>query len=239
MDSPIIEKIRKLHALAERAGTEHEAAVAAARVAELCRKHQLELGSVLIEEQEKEASRCWIAYKGSWRSYRSNLADAVCELLDLDWYRARHGFYDPWWHNRSFCGSWLIVFYGLKANTQAAEPTYRYFEKTISGMLRKARKAGLVEKGGRATRSFRMGCAQRIRDAARTAAAESAKANHSKETQALTRFSKKLKEELAQKLGLRPMYSNRWCSTDDNAFSVGYAAASKVNLRRSERLLES
>jgi hypothetical protein len=236
LDSPIIDKIRKLHALAERAGTEHEAAVAAARVADLCRKHQLELGTVLIQAQETEASRCWIEFGGSWRSYRGDLADAVCELLDLDWYRSRSGYYD--FYFRSFHGSWDMVFYGLKANVEAAEPTYRYFEKTISRMLRTARKSGSIGENGRALRSFRMGCARRIYEEARKIAAETAKANRSEENQELAHLSESLKAKLAQKLGLRSMRGHYWPSTDHRAFSAGYAAAARMNLRRSERLLE-
>lgn len=237
MDS-IIEKIRKLHALAVRAGTEHEAAVAAARVAELCQKHQLELGTILIQEQEKEASRVWIEFAGSWRRYRSDLADAVCELLDLDWYRSRAGYYDFYFH--SFHGSWDIVFYGLKASVEAAEPTYRYFEKTIARMLRNARSGGLIEKNARAARSFRMGCARRIYEEAKRAAAASTKANQSKESQELTRLGDELKKTLAEKLKLRPMRSRHSHSrTDYEAFGEGYSAAAKMNLRRSERLLKA
>ncbi len=238
MDSPIIEKIRKLHALAERAGTEHEAAVAAARVAELCLKHQLELGAVLIEERETEASTSYFTHKGTWRSFRNDLCAAVCILLDVAHYHSQSGIHERWCYIDL---QWHVVFYGLKANVEAAVPTYKYLLETVARMTREAVSRGAVDTDHASKRSFQLGCAYRIKQEARELAAQAARANRSsQEAQMVIRVGKELKERHAKEMRLRNFRRSHGDMTDEAAFQVGYDAAGDVNLQkpRSARLLE-
>lgn len=232
MDQSITDKIRKLHALAERAGTEHEAALAAARVAELCRKHQLELGTVLLEKTEKEASTAWITHKGCWRSYRNDLCRAVCVLLDVDYYRSRYGDYFLKW---SFGIEWTVTFYGLKDSVGASVPTYEFLLKTVARLLREAVRDGRVAKDARSRNGFRIGCAKRIYREAYKFAVEAAKANKaSSEAQALTILGDRLKDEFRKEMNLRPL--RRTASEPDwEAWSAGYDAGGNVDLRRTRR----
>ena len=78
-NNPMIEKIRKLLALAERAGTEHEASNAMARVQEILTKYNLDIDTIkdaggasfTQEHQEFEWNQSWIrqAYMGIAKLY--------------------------------------------------------------------------------------------------------------------------------------------------------------------------
>ena len=234
LDSAIIDKIRKLHALAERAGTEHEAALAAARVAELCLRHHLELGAVLIAQQETRASFTRIPHGGFWQVHRTSLSHAVKTLLDVNWYRSHAPFVD-----RRRLHGYYVVFYGLKANVEAAALTYRYLDESAEAMLKDARRKGLLAKGVRANRSFRIGCAARILHETEKLAQKTKKARaKSKESQAIVALSDELKRRFADDLRLKNI-PHRRSTRDYEAYAAGYAAGARVNLHgaRPDRLL--
>src|SRR5437868_5932982 len=126
----ILDKIRKLQALSERATTEAEAALAAARVQELVTKHNLDLGAVLLKEDpgaQMEAGEAWkrLAY------HAQSLAEACALMFDVLFF---------------FRGSKMFghrfVFIGLTDNVQAACITYEYLYASVDALARGAKNAG-------------------------------------------------------------------------------------------------
>src|ERR1035441_7873849 len=112
-ENPIIEKIRKLQALADRAGTEGEAAAAASRVAELCRKHHLDIGTAILSKEETEASESKKGTMSQAWSAHWNTLNKACEMLfNVGAYRTKlyrkfkKDGYDYSWE-------YALVFFGL------------------------------------------------------------------------------------------------------------------------------
>lgn len=118
----IIDKIRKLQALAGNAGTEHEAAAAAEAVARLCREHNLEIGVAALEAEETKASERQ-HNGGRFQPHWTYLAKAVEKLIGVGSYRTINA--DK---------SSTMVFFGLSANVQAALLTYRYLLGSVEAL---------------------------------------------------------------------------------------------------------
>lgn len=237
-------RIRKLDALSKKAGTEAEAALAASRVAELCRKHNLELGSVLVEQTEKKASTGKRAYGGSWEAHRSYLAAACGNLFDVGHFLQNYrGVCDG--VKGSYARSHQIIFYGLKANVEAATMTFSYFDESVEAMLWAAvrNREGVFAMPGagrRQTRSWRLGCAARILEEANNhARLQRAAIEGSTECQALILIGNKLREAFKAELKLGKG-SRRESAADSLAYAAGYAAGGRVDLHgaRSNRMLK-
>lgn len=221
----VIEKIKKLHALAERAGTEAEAALAADKVAELCRKHNLDIGVAKLREEEVDATES--RYSHSSRNFQAHWGylGKACE--------AQFGV-----------GSYLdrkigmfFVFYGLKANAQAAAVTYEYFLESVEAMLKGWNRgegkimAEAIPLGGRVlNRSFRMGCAKRIMDEAMKLDQAKRKALESgdAECQALILLESQLVRK--HEATLRLTTGKRLRGASSAAFDAGYVAGGRVDL---------
>jgi hypothetical protein len=148
VESAILSKIRKLHALAERAGTEAEAALAASRVQELLAKHNLELGEVLLKEDpgaEIAAGKGWsrIPY------FARTLAFACEEMFDI-----RHFL-------TTGSRGWRFVFVGPRANVEAATITYEYLLASVEALAQGAKTKNLIY-GAEDFLAFRNGVADRL-----------------------------------------------------------------------------
>jgi hypothetical protein len=155
MHDAIVEKIRKLHALAESPGNEAEAALAASRVQELLAKHNLAIGEVVLKEDPGATlpvGKAWIHIP----SHAATIANACDELFDVLFYYSRRGRY----------AGWRFVFIGLKANVEAAATTYEYLMESVNSLARGAKTLNLIH-GTNEFQAFRAGAAMRIWDIAR------------------------------------------------------------------------
>ena len=157
--SDILDKLRKLQALKERAGTEQEAALAAIRIQELLQKHNLDIGVLTLQQQEGIEMGTGVT-KRRLPDHWPILAHAVRELLDVEFFvrgSDRNG------------GQYFFV--GLKANTEAAVLTFQYFIDALESLLKvwKQEPDGIlgrlwVERDTKDYRAFRLGAAERIRE---------------------------------------------------------------------------
>lgn len=224
MTQPIIEKIRKLQALAERAGTEAEAANAAARVSELLLKHNLEIGCILLEQEEgvnqfPEGQLSREVHRFHWP-----LAHACSELFDVKTYL-----------------DWRIFhFVGLTANVEAACATFSFFCSAVDDLLLEWKKTQKIEawERRRAYQSFRLGVAERIREMASAHKKRSVK--ESTGSEALVRVAMAVAERVYSKVpSLRNIRTRRRKSLHYAAFEEGYSQGEKVDLlgARAKRLL--
>jgi hypothetical protein len=236
----IIEKIRKLQALADNAGTEHEAAVAADRVAELCRQHNLDIGVATLVEEEKEASEARHEHAGRWSAHYSGLSAACGEVFHVGHYKKACGIVQKDGAGRiigSKDGS-ALVFFGLKANVQAATETYEYLLASVEAMLESHIRAGGRLSGVSDFRAFRIGCATRIyQEATKIKEAGRQIAAQSEECNALVRLENQLMAAHRTKLHLRSGGGYRVSHGD--AYSAGYSAGGRVDFHgaRSSRMI--
>lgn len=222
----IIEKIRKIHALAERASTEAEAAVAAARVQELLLKHNLELGEVVLKEDPGgtvEAGRAWHRTPG----HATALASACNDMFDVLFYF------------RGGRAGWRIVFIGLKDNVEAAAVTYEYLMESVEALARGAKAQNLIS-GIDEFMAFRYGVGARIRDIALHRKAETLVANPGYVELV------HIGNDLAQKLKGAIKFSGSrgggaaWLTMGTAAYSQGYEQGDRVDLAgaRTNRMLK-
>lgn len=245
-NNAILEKIRKLQALADRAGTEAEAALAAERVAQLCRAHNLEIGAVRIAEEETEASETERHHEGKMQAHWVYLANACIELFGVGYYRSRCAFprKDTAGRVISVREGNKIVFYGLRASVASALVTYEYLLASVESMLEGWIRTGGRPDGAAGLRSFRLGCSERILSEARKVsnasraqlAAAPAEVQH--ETAALVRVEKSLLAAHAKKMHLRSGGGFSGAS-NGSAYNAGFAAGGRVDLHgaRGSRML--
>lgn len=121
--SEIIDKLRKLQALSERAGTEQEAALASMRIRELLDKHNLDIG-VLELQQEEGIEAPAGQKKRKVPEHWPILAHATKETCDVDFFTRGN--------DRS---GWQFCFVGLKANVQTATVMFAYLIDSVEDLL--------------------------------------------------------------------------------------------------------
>lgn len=159
----ILDRIRKLLALA-RSSNPHEAAAAAARAAELMAQHQLAEASLEREVEavgEHELDRC--GRKVTWKSM---LARGVCLACGCDCYWAR-----PWIDG---AGGRSLRIIGRAADVDAARYLYAYLVREIERLTRAAwngrhSHAKAMESARAWKNAFRSGAASEIARRLRTA----------------------------------------------------------------------
>jgi hypothetical protein len=242
----IIEKIQKLQALADRAGTEHEAALAAQRVAEMCQRHNLDIGVATLIEEETEASEArYVLPSTHLHAYQSKLA-AACDLLFHTYHCYHRGTLDI---RRAGKGRFFLrqvepgtklVFVGLKANVAAALETYRYLEASVESILDGHVRAGQPLKGRAAFRSFRIGVAHRIyKEALQARAAGEEHFEENEESQAVVWLEHELIRRYVEQNVRGGRGRSRRGATDGGAYRAGFDAGGKVDLHgaRSSRML--
>ena len=201
----IHDKIRKLNALAENAGTEAEAANAASKIADICMKHNIDIGSVKLTKEETEATEGREDVGATFELNDVYLEHSVEKLFNVGCYknaqfdavRDENGYMKP--GKKYFCA----VFYGLKSNVASALLTFQYFrasvESLLEGHLRQGERWGAVER-----RSFRVGCAKRIyEECVKVASVQSQQIAGSTECTAIVHLGNALCQQHAKKLRLR------------------------------------
>lgn len=238
----ILDKIRKLHELAENAGTEAEAANAAQRVADICRKHNLDIGVATLAEEETKATEGIHEHASTiWRKHYSYLSRAVEKLFDVGCYKKNAGRVNKDAAGRVI-GSTTVSeahFYGLKANVASAVVTYQYLLASVESMLESYLRTGGQLSGRTDFDSFRIGCACRINDEAKNVKQEvSALLTGNTESQALMVLANKLVKNhfIDMKLCTRKGPRTR---TVQSAYNAGYAAGGRVDLHgaRTSRMI--
>lgn len=118
-------KLRKLHALSERAGTEQEAALASLRIRELLDKHNLDIGVLDASEEQQEGIEAPAGRKQRRPpEHFPILAHAVKELLDVEFFT-----------RGSDRSGWQYFFVGLKANVETAVITFAYLIDSVEDLL--------------------------------------------------------------------------------------------------------
>lgn len=235
----IIAKIQKLQALADNAGTEFEAALAAQRVADMCRKHNLDIGVARLEREESEASEATHTSNSSkWEAHWTYIAAACEKLFGVGVYKGRshavvknmHGMITGT-RTQSF-----TTFYGLKSSIAAANVTYEYLLASVEAMLE-----GWINTGHYGDRrSFRIGCAKRVFDeCAKIHTASRNLIADNIESMALVRLEGAL---LAKFKTAKRLRSNGRASGASNrdAYGAGYAAGARIDPHgaRSSRMLQ-
>jgi Protein of unknown function (DUF2786) len=237
----ILDKIRKLNALAENAGTEAEAANAASKIADLCLKHNIEIGSVQLSAEETSATEAREDVGAALQIHDAILAGAVNPLFQVDHYQTGTKYHitrDAGYVSR---GSKFkeIVFYGLKANVQSALVTYQYLRASVESLLEGHLREG--ERWDRSEcRSFRIGCATRIRnEAQKLARVQQNLIDGSTECTAIVLIGNALITAHAKALGLRTQKRQFTGARSSDAYGAGFAAGGRVDLHgaRSNRLL--
>lgn len=236
----IISKIKKLQALANNAGTEAEAALAAQRVAELCMEHNLDIGVATLAEEEKTATEGQHAHLGTWQIHYSVLSAAVAEVFHVGHYKKPCGIVQKD-RNGVVVGSKAgaaLVYFGLKANVASATETYEYLLASVEALLESHIRTGGRLSGRSDFRAFRYGCAKRISEEADKIKAVSRQLHAaSTECNALVRLEDQLIQQHRATLRLKTGHATGVRQGD--AFSAGYAAGSRVNFHgaRSSRMI--
>jgi len=150
----IIEKVKKLLAMAER-GTEHEAAIAAAKTQSLLMQHSIDLSQIAIgDSAADEQVHEWLLEAMSRRQiWKGNLAHAIAEA----------NFCQMWWLGPD------IKLVGKEHNAQIARHLYSYLVEAVE---RVTKAAVAIErqyhqdtsdfKPRAWAHSFRLGCTHRL-----------------------------------------------------------------------------
>lgn len=231
MNEAILDKIRKLQALAENAGTEAEAASAAAMVQRLCQQHNLEIGAAQLAVEEVSATEARHDHdSGRYQAHWSSCAAACADMFGVGVYRdtskkvTTQGGRVVGTERNIF-----MVFYGLRASVQSAQVTYQYLLSSVESMLAGWIRTGQTQGGLSERRSFRMGCARRILDEAKKLKAAQVAQLPTAEVTALVRLENQLVKAHAASLRLRSSGGYHRAS-DGGAYSAGYAAGGRVDL---------
>jgi hypothetical protein len=241
----IIEKIRKLQALADRTTSEAEAVNAAARVQELLSKHNLEVGSIELKTEEgtdkaveKDFSRISL--------HHFKLAQACDVLFDVKHYLMRfRGNSNS--YRRLYGGGAIgmsrMNFVGLMANVEAACMTFLYLsdsvESLVAGYRRGARVAAKKDMGTFVDcRAFRVGASERILEMAGAYKRRSVEMNPAGNE--IVHIGNALAEQMISRMkfkkgsGFAPVGRG-------SAFESGYAEGGRVDIHgaRTNRMLNS
>jgi hypothetical protein len=114
--NPIIEKIKKLLALAN-STNEHEAALAASHAQRLLSEHNLAMADILSEHKPQSADRVETAVSKSMPKWQRHLSAGVCEAFDCQ------AIFSP--------ALGKLTFIGIGADVQIASYTFSYLDRTI------------------------------------------------------------------------------------------------------------
>ena len=153
--SEILDKVRKLQALQERAGTEQEAALASLRIQEILTKHNLDIGVLELEKEEGTEMQAGDR-KRHVPDHWTILAHAVNELFDVCHFT-----------RGSDTKGWKYSFIGLRANVEAACLTFPYLIDAVESLLNRWKQEPSferlwVEYSRKDYRAFRLGASRRI-----------------------------------------------------------------------------
>lgn len=221
--SDILDKLRKLQALKDRAGTEQEAAVASLRIQEILTRHNLDIG-VLTLEKEEGCEQGTGTTKRRPPDHWPILAHAVKDLLDVEFFVRGNDL-----------RGWQYFFIGLKANTEAAVLTFQYLIDSIESLLRVWKKEPDaffgrlwrdVVKKKKDYRAFRLGASERIR----SMIAEG-KRQHSVEATALVFIGNALAQRMMDSMNFEKvkMHSPTVRAAEARSYQDGFMRGGAIN----------
>ena|ERR1022692_641595 len=150
-------KVKKLLALAARAGTEEEAVAAAAKAQEMIELYNLKIGTEALE-RESAVERDGTGGSAKMSPHLSLLGRAACRLFDCEFY------YDG---KMADTRSWRVSyrrtlrFVGLPNNVKACVLTFNYFAASVESLLRGAHNRNRQWSRSE-LRAYRLGCSNRI-----------------------------------------------------------------------------
>lgn len=214
----LLDKIRKLQALAARAGTEHEAALAAERAAAMLTKYKLDISEVPNQPEMREGVEAFeCGYPGGHKlaAWALNLLSAVADTC----------YCDVVYH--SWKKSYTLI--GKPTDTQVANEMYLFLLDQIRRLIRKHRPEGVEGMSlQHARRAFAIGCSARVRDRLRAAFyAQQRQADIGKQVTALVVVSKQ--EVEAKKKALFPrLRTMRSRAQSAQKFAGSFAAGIKA-----------
>lgn len=155
----VMDRVRKLLRLSERAGSEHEAALAAQRAAELLAEHNLSEAQIRLEEPERPREGLVeerVADGQRKVAWRGQLAHAVA---------ASYGARMHW--NKNWRSDVYLVFFGRQSAVQASIYTTQYLLREVDRLAAQAVADAKSESPRAYGNSFRLGCvaviAERLR----------------------------------------------------------------------------
>jgi hypothetical protein len=229
---PLLERIRKLYALASNNPNENEAAAAMAMANDLIERHNLakhvaaDAVELSVEKGITESIGINVA------RYKHILAGATADLFGSTWYLDLHGEYREW----RYLYEKRVVFVGLPANVAAALVTYPYLCAAADACYRAARRRNASTVNAR---DYKDGFAVRIRE---RVAAEKRKVADPELT-ALLRLENQVAERAME---IERLFFGRGkehrCNLirDLEAFRCGYQDGDRVDLygARTSRMLD-
>ena len=231
IDQSVLATIRKIMKLRDGATSEGEAAACAARIADICLKHNLEIGSVQLEQDETEASEAEYLSTGVYQTHYVWLQSAVKGMFNVGSY------------SQGCAGlprKTRIVFYGLKTNVESANVTFEYLLASVEAMLQGWKNEGNKGRGSAAYRAFRIGCAERIdHRALHQVRQQRSQVAGNTECAAIVLLGNKLIAAHEKRMNLRSRRCFGYSFANSDAHGAGYAAGGRVDLHgaRSSRML--
>jgi len=209
----IADKVRKLLALSNGAGTEHEAATAAAAARDLVERHNLDMG-VLSQPEPEAAAAGTDTFRRMPMHYA--LLITACEYL-FDVLSFRQLALDS-------SGVSCFYFVGLPASVEAAVLTFHYLRDSVESLL-KGRGAAIW--GRSQARGYRMGVALRL--AQRAQEHKENREAQGGDTAALIVVGNRVAREAMAKLGLTRKLKVNF-KADKSAATLGYMDGGRVDL---------
>ncbi len=235
--SEITTKVKKLLTLAARAGTEAEAVTAAAMAQEIIQRHNLAIGTEVLE-QESAVEQDGIGGSARLSPHLTSLGRAACRLFDCDFYYNAEIMDDSLNWRASYRRS--LRFVGLAKNVEACVLTFNYFVASVESLLRGTREMN-PEWSRSELRAYRLGCAKRI--LSMTSELKKQRIELGGEpVQALVRIGQGVaKRHIASmKMGQPHRVDSRIYASDNEAYSKGFDDGSRVDIHgaQSSKMLE-
>ena len=129
-NNPIIEKIRKLLALAN-SSNEHEAALAASHAQRLLSEHNLAMADIESEQRPQSADKVETTVSKTLPKWVRHLSAGVCTAFDCQAI-----------HHPALC---KMTFIGVGADVQIAAYTFAYLDKTVRNLCKRYIKHHVTE----------------------------------------------------------------------------------------------
>ncbi len=215
--SEITEKVKKLLALAAKAGTEAEAVAAAAKAQEMIERYNLAIGTEALE-QESAIERDGDGRSARMSPHLCSLGHAACRLFDCEFY-----YYGEAIDTQSWTVSYrrTLRFVGLAKNVEACALTFNYFVASVESLLKGT------------------GCSQRILSIASEVKEQRIQLG-GEQVHALVRVGVDIARRHIEAMKLRPYHVDSGIySSDREAYSKGFDDGSKVDIHgaHSSRML--
>ncbi len=233
--SEITLKVKKLLALAARAGTEDEAVAAAAKAQEMIERYNLSIGTETLG-REPAVEQDGAIRTAKLSPHLSLLGRAACRLFDCDFYFNAEEITDTQSWRVSYRRT--LRFVGLANNVEACVLTFNYFAASVESLLWGARNTNRQWSRSE-LRAYRLGCSKRILSIASEVKEQRTQLG-GEQVHAMVRVGLDVAKQhiAAMNLHTHRVDSSIYTS-DQEAYSKGFDDGSKVDIHgaRSSRML--